>query len=93
MIGKQSARISYTLCTPYAGAGGILLHRKEKFTIGKLKSSRLSKSFVFNRLSLSISRFNLSYETDLNLSVISFISSLVRCDICVQQVTKFLIIL
>ena len=34
----------------------MLLHMNGKFTMGKLKSSLLSKNFVINRLSLSISR-------------------------------------
>ena len=34
--------------TPYAGAAGMLLHINGKFTMGKLKSSLLSKSFVLN---------------------------------------------
>jgi hypothetical protein len=32
--------------TPYAGAAGMLLHINGKFTMGKLKSYLLSKSFV-----------------------------------------------
>ena len=44
-----------------------------KFTTGKLKSSLLSKSFVLNRPSLSISRCMSMYDADLSVSVVFFI--------------------
>jgi hypothetical protein len=34
-------RINWEICTPYAGAAGMLLHMNGKFTMGKLKSSLL----------------------------------------------------
>jgi hypothetical protein len=34
--------------TPYTGAAGLLLHINGKFTMGKLKSTLLSWSFVLN---------------------------------------------
>jgi hypothetical protein len=68
-------RINWEIYTPYAGAAGMLLHMNGKFTMGKLKSSLLSLSFVFNRPSLSISRCRSRYEADLSVSVVSFISS------------------
>ena len=37
------------LFTPYAGTVGMLIRINEKFTMGKLKLSPLSKSFVLNR--------------------------------------------
>jgi hypothetical protein len=50
LIGTTSSGISYQLryiyIVPYAGAAGMLLHINGKFTMGKLKSSLLSKSFV-----------------------------------------------
>ena len=62
-------RINREIYTPYAGAAGMLLLRNGKFTIGKLKSSLLSYSFVFNGPSLSISRCKSRYEADLTVSV------------------------
>ena len=53
----------------------MLLHINGMFTMGKLKSSRLSYSFILNRPSRSISRYRLWYKADLTASVISFISS------------------
>ena len=53
----------------------MLLHINGKFTMGKLKSSLLSQSFVLNRPSMSISMYRIRYEADLYVSVESFISS------------------
>jgi hypothetical protein len=52
---------------------GMMLHTIGKFTMGKLKSSLLSESFILNRPSLSISRCR--YETDLAVSMMSFTTS------------------
>ena len=47
---KVERNISYPeIYTPYTGAAGMLLHINGKFTMGKLKSSLLSYSFVLNR--------------------------------------------
>jgi hypothetical protein len=53
----------------------MLLHINGKFTVGRLKSSLLSYSFVLIRSSLSISRCRSRYEADLAVAVVSFISS------------------
>jgi hypothetical protein len=45
----------------YAGAAGMLLYMNGKFTMGKMKSSLLSSSFVLNSPSLSISRCRSRY--------------------------------
>jgi hypothetical protein len=42
--------------------------------LGKLKSYLLSLSFILNQPQLSISRYRSSYEADLAVSVVSFIS-------------------
>jgi hypothetical protein len=55
MIGATSCGISdqmRDICISYAGGAGIMLHIKGKFTMGELKSSLLSLSFVINRPSL-----------------------------------------
>ena len=51
MVGNTSKGISFQLelHTLYADAAGMLLLRNGKFTTGKLNSSLLSYSFVFNR--------------------------------------------
>jgi hypothetical protein len=46
-----------------------------KFTMRKLKSSLLSYTVVLNRSSLSISKCMSRNETDITVSVVSFISS------------------
>ena len=77
MIGTTSSVISEyqrEIYTPYAAAPGMFLHINGKFTIVKLKSSLLSQSLVFNRLSLSISRCKAKNEAALAVSVLSFIS-------------------
>ena len=56
-------------------AGGMLLHINGMFTMGKLKSSLYSQSFVLNRPSLSNSKCRSRYEADLSVYVVSFISS------------------
>ena len=61
-IQTREYRINWEIYTPYAGAAGMLLLRNGKFTIGKLKSSLLSLSFVFYLPSLSISRCNSRYD-------------------------------
>ena len=55
----------------------MLIHINGKFTIGILKVSLLSYSFVLNRSSLSISRCMSGHEVDIyvSVSVVSFVSS------------------
>jgi hypothetical protein len=48
--------MSWEIKAPYVDDAGILLLMKGKLTIGKVKSSRLSSSFIFNLPALSISR-------------------------------------
>jgi len=53
MIGATSCGIlDQDIYTSYAGATGIMLHIKGKFTKGELKSYLLSLSFVINWPSL-----------------------------------------
>ena len=66
---SREYRINWEMYTPYAGAAGMLLHKNGKFTIGKLNSSLLSNSFLFNRISLSIFICKPIHKTDFNVSV------------------------
>jgi hypothetical protein len=68
-------RIRWEIYIPYAGADEMLLHIYGKFTMGKLKLSLLSESFVLIRHPLSMSRCRSRYEGDLSVFVVSFISS------------------
>jgi len=49
-------RINWEIHTPYESATGLVLNINGKFTMGKLKSSLVSYSCVFNLSSLSISK-------------------------------------
>jgi hypothetical protein len=71
LIGNTSSEILHQLI--YPGTAGILPHIDihGKFTMGKLNSSLISYSFVFNWTSLSLS----SCSFDLAASVVFFISS------------------
>jgi hypothetical protein len=59
--------------TPKAGESGMLLHKKEKLTIEKSKSSRLSYSEVVSPPLESILSKISRYEADLSDYVVSFI--------------------
>ena len=65
--------------TPNTGAEGVLLKMKGKLTIRNERSSLLSYN-LFNSFPLpSISKRRSRYEADYTLSVVSFISSSLRC--------------
>jgi hypothetical protein len=68
-------QINWEIYTPQAGGSGMLLHRKGKLTIAKSKSSRLSYSEVVSLPLESIFSKISSYEADLSVSVVSFISN------------------
>jgi hypothetical protein len=53
----------------------MLLHINGKFTMGKLKSSLMSYSFVLDLLSLSMLRCRSRHKVELSVFVISFILS------------------
>ena len=73
---NPSNSVSTENITPYAGAAEIFPYVNGKFTMGILKSSLLSQSFVLNWSSLSITRCRSRYESELAVSVVFFISSI-----------------
>lgn len=71
----RAYRINWKIKTPYAGNWGILLHKYEKLTIDKLKSSRLSCSLAV-RLSIMYFPSNISkYNTNDVEPAVSLFSS------------------
>ena len=76
---------------PYADAVGMLLHINGKFTMGKVKSSILSLSFVLSRPSLSISR--VCQDMKQTYLYLWYVSAEIRITVCGKKYPMGLIMI